>query len=65
MQREIPLPYSHESFRVETERVATLFDLPIVRVSVFGRRIALTPLVATALGNALIEAGDEMGVGKQ
>ncbi|ALE06281.1 hypothetical protein AL755_13770 [Arthrobacter sp. ERGS1:01] len=59
IKTEVKIPYSADSFTVEAERIPALFDLPVVRVSVGERHVALTPDEAIKLGQALLEACSE------
>lgn len=56
MKQEIPLPYSQDTITVQTERIAALFDLPIIRITIREQRTALTSEAAKELGQALIHA---------
>lgn len=59
MKAIINVPYSQDSILVETEKIPTLFDLPVVRISLCGRRLALTPDDANILAHALWDASAE------
>ncbi len=58
MKDEVQIPFSVDSITIEDERIASLFDVAIVRISVRNQRIALTPQRARELGYALLRAAN-------
>jgi hypothetical protein len=59
MKTEIKIPYSEDTFTVETESIKSLYGLRIVRFSVGQRCVALTGKAANELGQALLDASDD------
>lgn len=56
MKHTVPISYSKDCFTIESEEIAELFGLPVVRLLVRDQKISLTPHDAWQLGKVLIQA---------